>query len=135
MIVYSSQLGKKTLPAPFAVEISGGNGIRLHHKFVVIDFNTLDARVYLDSNNFSKSADGSNGENLLLIKDGKIATSYVVAAHAMFVSLQLQIAMNEAKQANKMWSLQSLHVPLTNGLGGTSIIPIPGESKIVNSSC
>ena len=47
----------------------------MHHKFVVLDFDTADARVYLGSYNFSEPADGKNGENLLLIKDRTVATS------------------------------------------------------------
>jgi phosphatidylserine/phosphatidylglycerophosphate/cardiolipin synthase-like enzyme len=39
----------------------------MHHKFVVLDFDT--ARVYLGSYNFSEPGDFDNGENLVLIKD------------------------------------------------------------------
>jgi hypothetical protein len=69
------------LPPPFSEEpkrTSVGN--YLHHKFVVIDFDTPDARVYLGSYNFSGPADVSNGENLLLFKDGRIATAYAIEA-------------------------------------------------------
>ena len=52
----------------------------MHHKFVVIDFDTPDARVYLGSYNFSRPADEDNGENLLLFKDGRIATAYAIEA-------------------------------------------------------
>ena len=48
----------------------------MHHKFVVIDFNKPTARVYLGSYNFSSTADIKNGENLLLIRNRRIAVSF-----------------------------------------------------------
>jgi len=44
------------VPPPFKQEATGGSGVRLHHKFVVIDFNTPDACVYTGSYNFSVAA-------------------------------------------------------------------------------
>ncbi|TJV39217.1 MAG: hypothetical protein E5Y18_12400, partial [Mesorhizobium sp.] len=73
--VYFARLNKH-VPTPFKVEPYTGIGPNLHHKFLVIDFNTPDARVWTGSYNFSKPADLQNGENLLLIRDQKIATSY-----------------------------------------------------------
>jgi hypothetical protein len=75
------------VPAPFSTEPSGlsgsggqHRGTRMHHKFVVLDFDTEDARVYLGSYNFSEAADFDNGENLMLIKDRTVATSYMIEA-------------------------------------------------------
>ena len=59
----------KGVPPPFSKEPTGGGGIRMHHKFVVVDFDKPTARVYLGSYNFSSPADTENGENLLLIRD------------------------------------------------------------------
>ena len=61
----------------------------MHHKFVVIDFDKPTARVYLGSYNFSKPADTQNGENLLLIRDRRIAVSYMVEALRIFDHYQL----------------------------------------------
>jgi len=79
------------VPRPFSTEPSGlsgkhGNerGTRMHHKFVVLDFDTADARVYLGSYNFSEPADGDNGENLLLIKDRTVATSFMIEAVRLY---------------------------------------------------
>ena len=81
------------VPAPFSTEPSGlsgkhGNhrGTRMHHKFVVLDFDTADARVYLGSYNFSEPADWNNGENLLLIKDRTVATSFMIEAVRLYDS-------------------------------------------------
>jgi hypothetical protein len=72
------------VPKPFKAEPSGGSGTRMHHKFIVIDFNKPTARVYLGSFNFSSAADTSNGENLLLIRDRRIATSFMIEAVRIF---------------------------------------------------
>jgi hypothetical protein len=74
----------KEVPEPFLQESAGGNGIRLHHKFVVIDFDKPTARVYTGSYNFSTSADRKNNENLLLIQDQRVAVSYMVQAVTIF---------------------------------------------------
>ena len=84
------------IPQPFKKEPSGGGGIRMHHKFLVMDFNTADARVYMGSYNFSGVADASNGENLLLIKDRKIATSYMIEAVRIFDHYQFRLALSKA---------------------------------------
>jgi hypothetical protein len=72
------------VPPPFNTEATGGSGTRLHHKFVVIDFNTPSARVYTGSYNFSIAADTKNAENLFVIRDQRVATSFAVEAVAMF---------------------------------------------------
>ena len=76
------------LPEPFKSEPTGltstGGGARMHHKFVVLDFNLPSARVYTGSYNVSKAADLQNGENLLRIRDRRIATSYMVEALRLF---------------------------------------------------
>jgi hypothetical protein len=98
--IYPSVL-KKNLPAPFSEEPSGGGGIRMHHKFVVIDFEKPSARVYLGSYNFSSPADIQNGENLLLIRDRRIAVSYVIEALRIFDHYQFRVIQQDAKKAKK----------------------------------
>jgi phosphatidylserine/phosphatidylglycerophosphate/cardiolipin synthase-like enzyme len=83
----------------------GGGGVRLHHKFLVVDFGTADARVYLGSYNFSGAADGSNGENLVYIKDRRIAVSYMIEALRIFDHYHFRVALSEAKKAKKKLSL------------------------------
>ncbi|MDO8540081.1 MAG: phospholipase D-like domain-containing protein [Opitutaceae bacterium] len=96
---------KKNVPAPFKSEPTGGGGVRLHHKFVVIDFDQPDARVYMGSYNFSGAADTSNGENLLLIKDRRIAVSYVVEALRVFDHYHFRVVQEAAKKARKKLQL------------------------------
>lgn len=95
----------KNLPEPFKSEPSGGGGIRMHHKFMVIDFDKPTARVYLGSYNFSVPADVKNGENLLLIRDRRIAVSYLVEALSMFDHYHFRVAQQEAKKAKKKLQL------------------------------
>lgn len=89
---------EKNIPEPFKSEPKGGGGNRLHHKFIVIDFNKPTARVYLGSYNFSKAADESNGENLLLIHDRRIATAYTIEALRLFAHYHFRVAQQEAKK-------------------------------------
>ncbi|MEA2492759.1 MAG: hypothetical protein QOJ29_670 [Thermoleophilaceae bacterium] len=85
------------VPEPFKSEPTGGGGIRMHHKFVVIDFDKPTARVYMGSYNFSTPADTANGENLLLIKDRRIAVAYMVEALRLFDHYHFRIVEKEAE--------------------------------------
>jgi phosphatidylserine/phosphatidylglycerophosphate/cardiolipin synthase-like enzyme len=86
----------KHVPEPFKSEESGGGGVRLHHKFVVIDFDKPTARVYLGSYNFSDPADRKNGENLVLVKDRRIAVAYAVEALRIFDHYHFRAKQEEA---------------------------------------
>jgi len=100
------------VPEPFKSEPSCGGGIHLHHKFVVIDFDQPTARVYLGSYNFSGPADNANGENLLLIRDRKVAVSYMVEAVRIFDHYQFRLKQKDAKSAK-----QSLQLALPPAAG------------------
>jgi phosphatidylserine/phosphatidylglycerophosphate/cardiolipin synthase-like enzyme len=91
----------KDVPLPFKAEPVGGGGNRMHHKFVVIDFDKPTGRVYLGSYNFSPAADTSNGENLLLIRDRRIAVAYVVEALRIFDHYHFRVSQQEASRARK----------------------------------
>ena len=71
----------------------------MHHKFVVLDFDKPTARVYLGSYNFSLTADGSNGENLVLIRDRRVATAYMVEAVRIFDHYHFRVAQQESDTA------------------------------------
>jgi phosphatidylserine/phosphatidylglycerophosphate/cardiolipin synthase-like enzyme len=102
--VFPSALAKN-VPLPFKAEPAGGGGIRMHHKFVVIDFNKPTARVYLGSYNFSSPADVKNGENLLLIRDRRIAVSYTIQALLIFDHYHFRVSQQDARKAKKELSL------------------------------
>jgi phosphatidylserine/phosphatidylglycerophosphate/cardiolipin synthase-like enzyme len=90
---------KANVPEPFKSEPTGGGGTRMHHKFVVVDFDKPTARVYLGSYNFSVAADTKNGENLLLVKDRRIAVSYMVEALRIFDHYHFRVAQEAAATA------------------------------------
>jgi phosphatidylserine/phosphatidylglycerophosphate/cardiolipin synthase-like enzyme len=91
---------RKNAPEPFKSEPTGGGGTRMHHKFVVIDFDKPTARVYLGSYNFSDPADTKNGENLLLIRDRRIAVAYAVEALRIFDHYHFRVSQAQ-KKANR----------------------------------
>jgi len=91
----------KNAPEPFKKEPTGGGGVRMHHKFVVIDFDKPSARVYLGSYNFSDTADTKNGENLVIIRDRRVAVSYTIEALRIFDHYHFRVVQQEAKKARK----------------------------------
>ena len=89
----------KHLPEPFKVEWSGGSGIHEHHKFVVTDFNLPSAKVFTGSSNLSPAGEKGNGDNLVMIEDTKVATSYAIEAIRVFDHLHFRTRMKDARKA------------------------------------
>lgn len=104
-VTFPAALTGAALPEPFKSEAAGGGGIKMHHKFLVIDFDKPTARVYMGSYNFSSAADLQNGENLMVIKDRKIATAYMVEALRIFDHYQFRVAQQQAKTRQKKLEL------------------------------
>ncbi|HEV8248307.1 MAG TPA: phospholipase D-like domain-containing protein, partial [Polyangiaceae bacterium] len=102
--VFPKELGKD-VPEPFKAEPTGGGGIRMHHKFIVLDFDKPTARVYMGSYNFSDPADTENGENLLVIRDRRIAVSYTIEALRLFDHYHFRVTQAEAKTKRKQLTL------------------------------
>jgi phosphatidylserine/phosphatidylglycerophosphate/cardiolipin synthase-like enzyme len=93
--VFAAELGAN-VPEPFKSEPTGGTGTRMHHKFTVIDFDKPTARVYLGSYNFSNPADRQNGENLVIVRDRRIAVSYMIEALSLFDHYSFRVAQKTA---------------------------------------
>ena len=93
------------VPEPFKSEPTGGSGVRMHHKFVVIDFDKPTARVYLGSYDFSAAADTKNGENLLLVRDRRVAVAYMVEALRMFDHYHFRLVQQDAKEKKRELAL------------------------------
>jgi phosphatidylserine/phosphatidylglycerophosphate/cardiolipin synthase-like enzyme len=117
-VVRSSAL-TGNVPAPFRTEPSGlsgssgqHRGTRMHHKFVVLDFNTADARVYLGSYNFSELADFDNGENLVLIRNRTVATSYMIEALRIYDHYRFRSVREDEKTKGK--KILELQLPPKN---------------------
>lgn len=98
--VYPSQL-EENVPEPFKAEPTGGGGIRLHDKYMVLDFDKPTARVYLGSYNFSTASDLENGENLVLIRDRRVATAYMIDALRTFDHYEFRVWQNDPKKQVK----------------------------------
>ena len=94
-IVNFKFLAKHT-PEPFKTEWSGGAGIHEHHKFVVTDFNLPTAKVFTGSSNLSVSGEEKNGDNLVMIEDPRVATSYAIEALRVFDHLHFRSKMQAA---------------------------------------
>ena len=80
-------------PEPFKTEWSGGTGIHQHDKFVVTDFNLPSAKVFTGSSNLSPSGETGNGDNLVMIEDQRVATSYAIEALRIFDHLDFRARM------------------------------------------
>jgi phosphatidylserine/phosphatidylglycerophosphate/cardiolipin synthase-like enzyme len=83
-------------PMPFKAEWSGGKGIHEHHKFVVTDFSLPTAKVFTGSSNLSPSGEAGNGDNLMMIEDARVATSYAIEALRVFDHLHFRTIMSDA---------------------------------------
>jgi hypothetical protein len=88
-------------PEPFKAEWSGQQGINLHHKFVVTDFGLPTAKVFTGSSNLAPSGEAGNGDNLIMIEDPKIATSYAIEAALVFDHLHFRDRMRDALKGKK----------------------------------
>ncbi|PSR76289.1 hypothetical protein BD289DRAFT_176342 [Coniella lustricola] len=99
-------------PDDFDNESSGGSGARMHHKFVVVDFNKPTARVYTGSHNFSVAADTKNAENLFMIRDQSVATAYMIEAVSMFDHYEVRDHVQKKEKAEKKGEKHTIHLKL-----------------------
>ncbi|MGZ5274339.1 MAG: hypothetical protein ACXWCU_00360 [Caldimonas sp.] len=86
----------KNAPEPFKTEWCGGQGINVHHKFVITDFNLPTAKVFTGSSNLAPSGESGNGDHLLMIEDRKIATACAIEALRVFDHLHFRRTMKDA---------------------------------------
>ncbi len=94
-LLINAKSASRELPPPFNKEYSLGLAHAIHHKFVVINFNKSDAKVYCGSSNLALGGEKENGDNLLCIKDSDVATAFAIEAirlidHYNFRSLKDQ---------------------------------------------
>jgi len=80
-VLVTGKPGKKTLPPPFeAIRYVSGVGHQVHHKFVVCGFRGDDPVVFCGSSNLALGGEQNNGDNLLAIRDGEVATVFAIEA-------------------------------------------------------
>ncbi len=100
----------KDAPEPFSSEWSSYAEANspsnvLHHKFVVTDFNTPRAKVFTGSSNMAAGGEKENGDHVIMIEDGRIATAYAVEALRTFDHFHFRVAMREADQKKEVLNL------------------------------
>jgi hypothetical protein len=73
------------LPPPFNQVPNIGNPAahQIHHKFVVCGFNGTAPVVYCGSSNLANGGEQLNGDNLLAVHDGDVATAFAIEALAL----------------------------------------------------
>jgi PLD-like domain len=84
------------VPPPFQAEYGGGKGQVIHHKFVVVDFNTDNHVVYAGSSNLAAGGESSNGDNLVAIHDAAIVNAYAVEAIGLIDHYRFRAAQQAA---------------------------------------
>jgi phosphatidylserine/phosphatidylglycerophosphate/cardiolipin synthase-like enzyme len=96
----------RNVPPPFNKEFSGGPGMHVHDKFVVVDFNAANPTVFTGSSNLAAGGEEDNGDSLAMIEDASIATMYAIEAVAMFDHYHFNKAANAATTATPLtlWS-------------------------------
>jgi hypothetical protein len=94
-----------SLPEPFKSEWAGGSGVRMHHKFVICDFNTRSPVVYTGSSNLAAGGEHENGDNLIEIRDPRVATAYGVEAVRIFDHYEFRDRMKRAETQPKALDL------------------------------
>jgi hypothetical protein len=87
---------KKKVPFPFRAEISGGAGQVIHDKFVVVDFNGPDPKVYTGSSNLASGGEKDNGDNLIELRGPEVASLYMVDAVRQIDHFHFRAAMMSA---------------------------------------
>jgi hypothetical protein len=68
------------LPPPFNQVPGVGLGHQVHHKFVVCGFNGSDPVVFCGSSNMALGGEEKNGDNLIAVRDGDVATVFAIEA-------------------------------------------------------
>jgi hypothetical protein len=119
-------------PEPFSSEwssYSGGNSRSnvLHHKFVVTDFNTPNAKVFTGSSNMAAGGERQNGDHLIMIEDGRVATAYAVEALRTFDHFHFRVALREADE--KVEVLKLAKPPAPGGKTWFKEAYLPGHIK------
>jgi hypothetical protein len=82
-VLVTGKPAKAILPPPFNQVPGVGLGHQVHHKFVVCGFNGPDPVVYCGSSNLASGGEVQNGDNLVAIHDGDLATVFAIEALAL----------------------------------------------------
>lgn len=95
----------KNVPPPFNEEISGGRGMHIHDKFVVVDFNSDNPVVFTGSSNLASGVETANGDSLVRIEDPDIASLYAIEAVAIFDHYRFRQKMHDTPATGQPFTL------------------------------
>ena len=84
------------VPPPFNKEFEMGLAHKVHHKFVVIDFNDAEPVVFFGSSNLATLGEQSNGDNLIAVYDRAVATVFAIEAIRLVDHYAFRAAMQTA---------------------------------------
>jgi hypothetical protein len=93
---------KDKIPPPFQQEYSGGMGRVVHHKFIAIDFNSLNPVIITGSSNLAAGGEQANGDQLIMIYDRGVATAFGVEAVRLLDHYHFRAAMKKASKVNPL---------------------------------
>jgi phosphatidylserine/phosphatidylglycerophosphate/cardiolipin synthase-like enzyme len=93
---------KGKVPPPFQDEYSGGAGIVIHDKFVVVDFNGTSPVVFTGSSNLASGGEMANGDNLIAIYDESVATAYAIEAIRLVNHYHFRATMQQSSEDKPM---------------------------------
>ncbi len=82
-VLVTGKPAKTFLPPPFDQVPGVGLGHQVHHKFVVCGFNGKNPVVYCGSSNLALGGEEENGDNLIALYDGDVATAFAIEALAL----------------------------------------------------
>lgn len=100
LVPFSFLKGK--VPPPFHDEYSGGSGIVIHDKFVVVDFNGANPVVFTGSSNLASGGEMANGDNLIAIYDESVATAYAIEAIRLINHYHFRATMQQSSDEKPM---------------------------------
>ncbi|MGZ3956330.1 MAG: phospholipase D-like domain-containing protein [Flavisolibacter sp.] len=78
-ILVNAKSISQILPPPFKNEVTYA-AHKIHHKFVVTDFNDNKPAVFFGSSNLALGGEKQNGDNLICIRDTEVATVFAIEA-------------------------------------------------------
>jgi hypothetical protein len=102
-VLVTGKPAKSKMPPPFSQVPGVGIGHQVHHKFVVCGFNGPDPVVFCGSSNLALNPETKNGDNLIAIRDGDVATVFAIEALALVDHFNfLNRLAEEAAKKNKV---------------------------------
>jgi hypothetical protein len=101
-VLIKTEVLDKLVPEPFAKEYSAGLAHKVHHKFVVVDYNDSDPVLFTGSSNLAELGEQENGDNLIAIYDREIVTAYAIEGIRLVDHYAFRAAVGNATQASPL---------------------------------